>query len=147
MFRHSLALIALLGIAGCQASTSISSPFGKGKDQEQRTQRAAFAASAQYPKEMKATTDLPASALINRDQQTIRIVNSSDRALRDVTVWVNGSYVAKVDTIPSHGIVTLRHGDFYDGAGTSLANQKPTITRVELQSQDKLYALQGPVFE
>jgi hypothetical protein len=58
-----------------------------------------------------------------------------------VNVWVNGSFVRKVDVIPAHGTRTITPGQFYDASGRSMTTLRATPTRVELQSGDKLWGL------
>jgi hypothetical protein len=86
------AAIALAGfiLVGCSTSASVDNPF-KGDD-TQKTQLAAFAAQSQYPNK-QASDDLRATALVNRKDGTIKIINSTSQALTDAKVWVNGAYV------------------------------------------------------
>ena len=153
MLRHTLPALLLgsiaLGGIGCSAGAEFDPQFGGGNKQsdQQRTQLAAYAAQQQYPREASASDDLRAAALINRDKNSIRILNFSDRPLNDAIVWVNGAFVHRVDAIPPNGSVTLPRASFYDATGRSLANQSTSANRVQIQWGDELYNLQGPVYE
>ncbi len=145
MFRNALLVIAGLSLAGCSAETELSNPF-KGDAQAQHNKLAAYAATSKYPAS-QPSNDLRAVALISRGNGNIRLINTSDQALRDVRVWVDGNYVSRVDSIPPHGIVTLSRGDFFDSSGASLNKQNNPITKVQVESADHFYNMQGPVFE
>ena len=150
MLRHTLSVLVIgsVGLAGigCSAGASFDPQMGRSNNQ-QNTQLAAYAAQQQYPREARASDDLRAAALVNREKNTIRILNFSDRPLNDAVVWVNGSFVHRVDAIPPNGSVTLPRASFYDATGRSLANQSTSANRVQIQWGDELYNLQGPVYE
>ena len=145
MFRSTIALMGALavGLAGCSASIG---PPGAATNEEQ-TRRAAVAAQAQYPKDKKAQTDVNLTALVNQNNQTIRLVNGTDQLIRDAKVWVNGAYVANIDRIPPHGIATLKFSDFYDTGGMSLAGQNAGIRNVEIDAEQGFYRVSNPTFE
>ena len=150
MLKQIVPLAVLAALVGCQAGAEFNPQFGKSDreaQQAQQTQLAAFAASAEYPRETQASDNLRAAAVINRENDTIRVYNFSDRPLRDAHVWVNGAYVHKVDNIPPNGSVTIRRANFYDSTGRSLASQSTSANRVQVQWGDELYNLQGPVYE
>ena len=153
MLRHVLPALLLGGLcatigAGCSAGASFDPKFGRNDTTDaQRTQLAAFAAQQQYPRDASASNDLRAAVLINRENNTLRILNFSDRPLNDAVVWVNGAFVHRVAAIPPNGSVTIPRDQFYDSNGRSLANQSTTANRVQVQLGDQLYNLQGPVYE
>jgi hypothetical protein len=137
-------LAGSLLVGGCSSSTEIDNPFAGGDSNAPRL--AAYAAQASYPS-TRPSTDLKATALINRDKGTIRIVNASDRAIRDATVWVNGSFVRYAGTIPANSTFTLSREQFYNRDGRKLSAMSVSVNRVQLQTQDGFYDLQGPVAE
>jgi hypothetical protein len=152
MFRNAIPALLIGSIAaagiGCSAGAEFDPQFGSSKQTDtQRTQLAAYAAQQQYPRDATASDDLRAAALIDRDKNTIRILNFSDRPLNDAIVWVNGAFVHRIDAIPPNGSVTLPRAQFYDATGRSLANQSTSANRVQIQWGDELYNLQGPVYE
>jgi hypothetical protein len=149
MVRQGLALVLVSLLAGCQAGATFNPRMGRtaAPTSEERTRLAAFAASAQYPQQVQAQDNLRAAATVNREDGTIRILNFSDRPLRDATVWVNGSFVQRLDVVPPNGSVILDRGQFYDATGRSLADQRTTATRIQLQWGEELYNLMGPIVE
>jgi hypothetical protein len=153
MLRHLLPALLIGGLcaavgAGCSAGASFDPEFGRSNDNDaQRTQLAAFAAQQQFPRDARASDDLRAAALINREKNTIRILNFSDRPLNDAVVWVNGAFVHRVSTVPPNGSVSIPRAQFYDSTGRSLSNQATSANRVQIQWGEELYNLQGPVYE
>ena len=53
----------------------------------------------------------------------------------------------RVDTIPARGSMTLSRNRFFDRAGTNFASSNAPINRVELQFDNDLYTLMGPVYQ
>ena len=141
-----LMLAAASTLAGCSASASLKNPFAAAPARDERPRLAAFAASSRYP-DTQPSDELRLTALIDREADTVQVINPTDRALRDVNVWVNGSFVNHVDAIPAHGSVTLHRARFYDAGGNTLSSMNTSAFRVELQSEGEFYKVLGPVFE
>lgn len=138
-----LPLIAAAALAvGCSTSAEVENPFNDHSTSE--TRMAAFAAKAEYPGDAKAQ-DIKATALISQSGDKIQIINASDQSLKDVNVWLDGRFVAKVNSIPASSTISLDRSRFYDDRGTSLSDVKQPISRVEIESGGTLYRLQGPV--
>jgi hypothetical protein len=144
MFRAVAIALAGFVLVGCSTSARVDNPF-KGDD-TQKTQLAAFAAQSQYPSK-QASDDLRATALVDRKEGTIKIINSTSQAITDAKLWVNGAFVTHVDTIPARGLVTIKRENLYDRNGIPLAKANAGISRVQLESGDKFYNLEGPAFE
>jgi len=141
MFRAVAIALGAFILAGCSGSMN---PFKS--DDTQKTQLAAFAAQSQYPTK-QPSDDLRVSALINKDDGSIKIINNTQQTINDAKVWVNGAYVTHVDTIPSKGVVSIKRENLYDQKGISLAKANAGVTKVQLETGDKLYNLEGPSFE
>jgi hypothetical protein len=107
-------------------------------------ERAAFASTARFPADMRATDDLRATAMIGRDG--IKIANATDREIKDAKVWVDGTYVTQVNSIPPHSVATINRTDLSDRNG-NLPAATNDFKQVQLQTRDNLYNLQGPVYE
>jgi len=142
MFRAFAIAVAALALAGCSTSAELDNPF---KGDDGKTQMAAFAAQSQYPN--KQAEDSQLTALINRKDGQIKIINPTNQAMTDAKVWANGSFVARVDSIPARGQLTLSRERFYDKNGISLARSNNPITRVQVESGDRFLNLQGPAME
>jgi hypothetical protein len=138
--------IALVGfiLVGCSTSAEVKNPF-KANDTE-RTQLAAFAAQSQYPTR-QPSDDLAVAALIKGKDGDIKILNTTERAITDAKVWVNGAYVAHVDNIPARGTVNIQRENLFNRDGISLAKANTAATRVQLEIGDKLYNVHGPAME
>jgi hypothetical protein len=70
--------------------------------------------TAEYPTTEEASTDIQATALVNGKGQTIQIVNASDKNLSQANVWVNKSFMARVNSLPAHSTVALKYDSFYN---------------------------------
>jgi hypothetical protein len=137
MFKQIFVLVAAFGMTGCAALE---------KSNMRDTQYAAFAASSKIPG-AEASDELRATALIDREEKTIRVLNPTDRSIRNAKVWINRNFVTPVDNIPSHGSVTLRRDEFYNSSGLPLTKSDTTASVVQLEEGGKLYNLLGPVFD
>jgi hypothetical protein len=136
MLRTAVIIFVAGSLCGCAAFN--------GSDLEE-TQHAALAARSKIPDQVAGTMNL--TALVNRDNRSIRILNPTENAIRGAKVWVNSNFVMAVDNIPPHGSVTLDRGDFYDASGTPLTKASSTVTTVQMEENGKLHNLLGPVFE
>ena len=144
MFRA--AAIALTGfiLVGCSTSTSVKNPFKS--DDTQRTQLAAFAAQSQYPNK-QASDDLAVAALIKGKDGDIKIINTTQQAITDAKLWVNGAFVTHIDTIPAKGTISVQRENLFNRDGISLAKASNGINRIQLEVGDKLNNVHGPAFE
>jgi hypothetical protein len=109
-------------------------------------ERAAFANTARFPADMKASDELRATAIIDRSTNMIKIANPNAQEIRDAKVWIDGQYVAQVNSIPARGTVTINRTELSDRDGKLPADLR-NVGQVQLQTRDNLYNLQGPVFE
>ncbi len=139
MFRKSLASLALASVVGCSASSNFQPFASNGPDE--RAQAAAYAASSKYPEEMKVSEDFKAIALIHPKNESVKIVNYSDEAIRNASVWINRSFVYKAGTIPSHGSIVVDREQFYDASGETMQKLNAAANRVEIQVGEHLYRL------
>src|SRR3954467_2982970 len=142
MLRAAAIALGAFILVGCSAS--VQNPFKS--DETQKTQLAAFAAQSQVPNK-QASDDLRATALINKGDNSIKIINSTQQSINDAKLWVNGAYVTHVDTIPARGVVTVKRENLYNRDGINLSKANVGITKVQLEQGDKFYNLEGPVFE
>lgn len=146
MLRQTSLLIVAAALAGCSASAEMEPASDASQSQTANAQLAAYAASAELP-QGEASDDLRAAAVVNRESNNLKIYNFSNRALRNVDVWVNGSFVGKVSNIPANGSAMVPRSAFYDSSGRSLAQENTMINSVQIVDDDKLYNLQGPAVE
>lgn len=140
ILRSSIVLLSLAALVGCESS--MGSTANKGVSS---TVLAATAGGAQYPQNMQPTTDVPLVALDRRDGSSITLINPTDQPMTDLKIWVNGSFVQPLDTLPARSMVTLKRGDFYNSNGSALSQAKVTIDRIDVQTGNRLIRVQGPV--
>lgn len=139
MLRKTVIALAATTLIGCSAGGTFS-PLGS-KSSGEQAQLAAYAATARYPGDAKPSTDLRAAALINPKSDAVKIVNLSDQPVRDANVWVNGTFVRKVNIVPAHGAVVLDRSEFFDASGQNMTKLNAPVHKVEIQTGDHLYAL------
>ena len=139
MLRNTLAALALSTMVGCSASSTFQPLGSRGADEQ--AELASYAAKAQYPSDAKPSAEIKAGALIDSRENTVKIANFSDIPMRDVNVWVNGSFVYKVGMVPSHGTVVVKPDQLFDSSGQNMSKLKATPNRVELQTGDRFYSL------
>ncbi len=144
MFRATAIALAAFILVGCSTSASVKNPFKS--DDSHRTQLAAFAAQSQYPTK-QASDDLAIAALIKGKDGDIKLLNTTQQAITDAKVWINGSFVTHVDTIPAKGTVMIKRDDLFNRDGISLSKASTAINRIQLESGDKLYNVHGPAYE
>jgi hypothetical protein len=107
-------------------------------------ERMAFASTARFPSDMRASDDLRATAMVGRDG--IKIANATDQEIKDAKLWVDGTYVTQVNSIPAHSVVTVKRTALSDRSG-NLPSDLQGVKQLQLETHANLYNLQGPVFE
>lgn len=138
MLRETFAALALATIVGCSASGGITPVASTNHDQ---AEMAAYAATAQYPATARPDEGRRMAAIIDPRANTVEVMNFSDEPMRDVNVWVNGTFVRKVDVIPARGTRTFTAGQFYDSSGRNMATLRATPNRIELQAGERLWGV------
>lgn len=108
-------------------------------------ERMAFASTARFPTDMRASDDLRATAMIvGRDG--IKIANATDQEIKDAKLWLDGTYVTQVNSIPAHTVVMVKRTALSDRNGNLPADLQG-VKQLQLETHANLYNLQGPVFE
>lgn len=146
MLRQSLVLLAAVAAAGC--GTDMFGPSDSGRLAAQAptgAELAAYAGSRRFPATQPADNSLRAAAIVNHAQGVVKIYNFSDQPIQDADIWVNRSYVEHVRGIaPSSAPMTIRFADLYNGLGQRFSSQNGQIRSVQIESNGKLYTLEGP---
>jgi hypothetical protein len=99
-----------------------------------------------FPTGMTASNNLTATALIDHAGDSVRIANASDKDVRDARVWIDGTYFARVSSIPSRATVTIDRKSFVNGSGNSPTTLKDAKS-IQIQMSNNLYNLHGPVMD
>lgn len=143
MFRRSLCLLVLAGVAGCASSPQYN-PNKVATASPNAAELAAYAGHAQYPTTQPGSSDLQAAAIISADRGAIKIYNFSREPLRNIDVWVNGSFVQHADGVAPQSSIVIRTNELYNGLGKSFVSQSEPVSRVQIESKGTLYNLWGP---
>jgi len=115
---------------------------------EPRTQ-IAYAATAKYPgtKSPAQTSDrIQVAAVDDVENHKLSLMNLNDNTIPPSTAWINGAYVYQLPTIPPRGMAEMSYADILM-AGPNPGDLKKTgqsVQKVELQTHEGLYTVQGP---
>lgn len=137
---------AALALSGCGPSKPNTASTGNGAIISSPTERAAYAGHAVFP-QTQPINDLPVGALVSRDKKQLNLYNFGKQAIRNVDVWVNGSFVTRIGGIAPQSKVTISTTEIYNGLGHSLASRGEEVSRVQLDDSGRLYSLMGPLSE
>jgi len=153
MIRQTLTLAAAALLAGCTASTT--NPEGSsastdatprnvaGNYSSRDAEMAAFAGRAQRPNGNAQQSQYTA---VVTPTGAIQVVNPTDQQLNEGALWVNGRYVAQVPPIAPHAAVTINRNQFFDRDGHTMDWSAEKLNKLELQSGDQLYTVNGPAY-
>jgi hypothetical protein len=130
-----LAAPTLLMAFACQSTTS---------EQQPNQKLAAYAASVSFPGNTHAEDSTNVGAVVEPGK-VVRIYNFGQNELDGSEVWLNASFVYKVDSMPGNGVVSLSLADFYDHDGHSFGDTNATVTTVQLHAGDHVWKLLGPI--
>ncbi|HLL89700.1 MAG TPA: hypothetical protein VK324_10370 [Tepidisphaeraceae bacterium] len=150
-------LLALALVAGCAGSGS------KQQQQDPRlaaeravtfqptidqTQMAAYAAQTRYPTNASARSDLAVTAEVDSQTGQITIRNWTDRLIRGPHLWVNRTYVVRLNDIPAASRMIVAPQYLYNTGGRNLAGETPrAIQNLQLETEDNLINVKGPQFQ
>jgi len=99
-----------------------------------------------YPTGKTASDQLKVTALVDHDGNGLRVANASDKDIRDAKIWLDGSYFARVSSIPTRTTVTVDRKSFVNESGNSPSTLKG-VKSIQVQTGDTLYNVQGPVMD
>lgn len=118
-----------------------------GRVGEQPRDQIRYAANATYPESTPQTSDrINVAAIDDPRANTLTLMNLSDNAIPPSTAWVNGAYVYQLPSIPPRGMVDIRYSQLLMAGPNrgDLKQANQSVRKVELQTQDGLYSVQGP---
>jgi hypothetical protein len=106
-----------------------------------------FAARAKYPGNAQDSQRVRAVAIADPDVKTLDIYNLSNQSIPATAVWVNGDFVKQISPISPKSHVTIKYVELLEAgpSAKSLTELERTIQKVELQTNDGMYSVQGPV--
>ena len=152
MIRQAATLVTAALLAGCTASAtnpeggSTSTDFtptnvaGTGS---RDAQMASFAARTQRPTTNAQDSRYTAVVTANG---AIQVINPTDQPLNDGALWINDKYVAQVPPLAPRGTAMLSRNQFYDRNGHTMDWSAEKLNKLELQSGDQLYKVNGPAY-
>jgi hypothetical protein len=152
MFPRNLILLGAMTLTGCGMKGMHPTAYADPSREANRNavaeptapELAAYAGHAKFPAEETAKTDLQVASILSADKSTIKIYNFSPDPLRNVDVWVNGSYIQHVDGISPQGSVLIHTNNLYNGLGKNFAGQSEPVSKVQISSDHGLFTTWGP---
>src|SRR4051794_14736573 len=92
---------AFLGVAGCE--TDKVSEVGP-----EARQAISAAATSHYPGNPRTSEDLQLAAVANPDKGYLEILNLGTQSIPGSTIWVNGTFMSRIDGIPPKSAVKVK---------------------------------------
>jgi|GEM_PF-2245049 len=151
MFRSRVSVslaLTLFALAGCAGSPNRTPGSGTSAsfDEMTPTQIAAWSATSKYP-QSSPVKKMDVTVIVNQDKNTIKVYNLSGAPLRNSKLWVNKTFVAKVDAVAPQTNLVINTERLYDSVGNVFSKQKLEVTTVQLETDGALFDLLGPVAE
>lgn len=140
-----MASLATMGIlSGCGGKTDKVSAVGP-----QARGAISQAAVAQYPGGATTSPDVQLAAIDYPDKHYLEIHNLGTQSVPPSTVWVNGTFLTTVDSIAPKSFTTVQHGSLLEAgpATNDLRKLKQTPTKVEIETEQGLFSVQGPTIK
>jgi hypothetical protein len=155
MIRRTLITLSVATLAGCSswfqngAGQSAESPASVDANRAvvatpTPEELAAYAGHAKFPADQQARSDLQVASILSPDKTTIKLYNFTNDPLRNIDVWVNGSYVQHVDGISPQSSVLIHTDELFNGLGKSFSGQAEPVSKVQIATDHGLYTLWGP---
>ena len=106
-----------------------------------------YAARAKYPGAAQESDRYKSVAIVDTSRKLLDVYNLSAQTIPATALWVNGGFVRQISPIAPKGHVTVRYVELLEaGPGTRSFSQLDTpVQKVEIQTTDGNYAVQGPV--
>jgi hypothetical protein len=154
MIRRTLITLSVATLAGCSSwsgagATSSETPATTDANRAAVAtptpeELAAYAGHAKFPADQQPKSDLQLASILSPDKSTIKIYNFTNDPLRNIDVWVNGSYVQHVDGISPQSSVLIHTDELYNGLGKSFSGQSEPVSNVQVATDHGLYNTWGP---
>jgi hypothetical protein len=106
-----------------------------------------YAARAKYPGAAQESDRYKSVAIVNPETKIIDVYNLSTQTIPATALWVNGAFVKQIAPIAPKGHVTTKYVELLEaGPGARSFSQVETpVQKVELQTNDGNFSVQGPV--
>jgi hypothetical protein len=144
-FKYTLAMLILPLFAGCHTQDV-------GQVGERPREAITYAARAKYPGNAQDSPRVRAVAIVDADGKllegkTIDVYNLGNESIPATAIWVNGAFVKQIGPISPKGHVTVKCVELLEAgpSAKSMTELERTVQKVELQTPDGLYNVQGPV--
>lgn len=140
-----LTSVAALGIAtGCGPKTN--EVTGVGADARAAISQATM---ARYPGRATTSPEVQVAAINYDKKHYLELHNLGTTSIPPSTVWVNGTFVTSINGIPPKSYTTVHHGSLLEAgpATNDLRKLKQPVAKVEIQTDNGLFTVQGPTIK
>jgi hypothetical protein len=140
----AVAAAALVLSAGCDNKTKDVSEVGP-----KARQAISEAAVAKYPGNPTVSRDMQLTAINYPEKKYLEIHNPGTTSVPPSTVWVNGSFMTKIDGIAPKSFAKVEHGQLLEAgpATNDLKTLNQPVAKVEIQTDRGLFSVQGPTIK
>jgi hypothetical protein len=139
-------LASALALTGCAGSGTAKSSTDGANIPNTPTELAAYAGNARFP-QTQPVVEQTIAAIVSRDKKTLKLYNFGKQPIRNVDVWVNGSFVKRIGGIAPQSNVVISTDEIYNGLGHTLASRGEEVSRVQLADSVRLTTVMGPASE
>ena len=135
--------VALGMLVGCGKTNKVT---GVGTDAREAISQATL---ARYPGNPTTSRDVQVAAINYPDKHYLELHNLGTSSIPASTVWVNGSFVSTIASIPPKGYTTVQHGSLLEAgpATNDLKKLEQPVAKVELETDRGLFSVQGPTIK
>jgi hypothetical protein len=107
------------------------------------------AATAHYPGNPSTSRDVQAAAINYVDKKYVEIHNLGTQSIPAGTVWVNGTYMTRIEAIAPKSFATVKYGALLEAGAPAndLKHLNQPIAKVEVQTDKGLFSVQGPTIK
>jgi hypothetical protein len=140
-FIFTLATLVLPLIPGCHTQDI-------GQVGERPREAITYAARAKYPGSASQHSErVHAVAINNPDGKSLDVYNLGAESINATALWVNGTFVKQIAPIPPKGYITAKYVELLESgpSAKSMSELERTVQKVEIQTADGLYYVEGPV--
>jgi len=140
LVTSGLSVLAAGVLAGCPAQNV--QQVG-----EQPRAAITYAARAHYPGNAQMSDRIKAVAVTEPEGKMLTVYNYGADTIPSTALWANGAFVKEIAPIPPRGNVRAKYSELLEaGPGVrTFSEVSSRLERVELQTPDGLYTVQGPV--
>jgi hypothetical protein len=130
-------------VAGCEQSDKVSAVGPEAR------QAISAAATAHYPGHARTSDEVQVAAINYQEKDYLELHNLGTQSVPASNVWVNGTFMSRIEGIAPKSYVTVKHGALLEAgpATNDLKHLNQPVAKVEIETDRGLYTVQGPTIK